>query len=119
EPLQGSYLSISATTRSFLSSVVVPVAPFELQPAPSTLQRLTRWRAEEEARKRAEEEAARRAAKERKRQEAARVPEKGKRMQQREGRWPRWLRLLAGILTMATRTTKKKMGRRRPVKGAE
>ncbi|KAJ3803557.1 hypothetical protein F5876DRAFT_85037 [Lentinula aff. lateritia] len=39
EPLQGSHLSIPSTTRSFLSSVAVPVAPFELQPAPSTLQR--------------------------------------------------------------------------------
>ncbi|KAJ3871861.1 hypothetical protein F5051DRAFT_433499 [Lentinula edodes] len=38
EPLQGSHISIPATTRSFLSSVAVPVAPFELQPAPSTLQ---------------------------------------------------------------------------------
>ncbi|KAJ4486599.1 hypothetical protein C8J55DRAFT_487581 [Lentinula edodes] len=38
EPLQGSHLSIPATTRSFLSSVAVPVAPFELQPAPSMLQ---------------------------------------------------------------------------------
>ncbi|KAJ3858561.1 hypothetical protein EV359DRAFT_87546 [Lentinula novae-zelandiae] len=37
EPLQGSHLSIPTTTRSFLSSVAVPVAPFELQPAPSTL----------------------------------------------------------------------------------
>ncbi|KAJ4467157.1 hypothetical protein C8J55DRAFT_565412 [Lentinula edodes] len=39
EPLQGSHLSIPATTRSFPSSVAVSVAPFELQPAPSTLQR--------------------------------------------------------------------------------
>ncbi|KAJ3914154.1 hypothetical protein F5877DRAFT_83071 [Lentinula edodes] len=38
EPPQGSHLSIPATTRSFLSSVAVPVAPFELQPAPSMLQ---------------------------------------------------------------------------------
>ncbi|KAJ3916495.1 hypothetical protein F5877DRAFT_69026 [Lentinula edodes] len=41
EPLQGSHLSIPATTRSFPSSVAVSVAPFELQPAPSTLQCLT------------------------------------------------------------------------------
>ncbi|KAJ4471111.1 hypothetical protein C8J55DRAFT_563822 [Lentinula edodes] len=38
EPPQGSPLFAPATTRSFLSSVAVPVAPFELQPAPSTLQ---------------------------------------------------------------------------------
>ncbi|KAJ4475377.1 hypothetical protein C8J55DRAFT_607122 [Lentinula edodes] len=38
EPLQGSHLSIPATTRSFPSSVAVSVAPFELQPAPSMLQ---------------------------------------------------------------------------------
>ncbi|KAJ4500101.1 hypothetical protein C8R41DRAFT_914569 [Lentinula lateritia] len=37
EPPQGSPLSAPAITRSFLSSVAVPVAPFELQPAPSTL----------------------------------------------------------------------------------
>ncbi|KAJ3898760.1 hypothetical protein F5879DRAFT_1005649 [Lentinula edodes] len=37
-PLKGHHLFAPATTRSFLSSVVVPVAPFELQPAPSTLQ---------------------------------------------------------------------------------
>ncbi|KAJ3870892.1 hypothetical protein F5051DRAFT_446968 [Lentinula edodes] len=40
EPLQGSHLSIPATTRSFPSSVAVSIAPFELQPAPSTLQPL-------------------------------------------------------------------------------
>ncbi|KAJ4478607.1 hypothetical protein C8R41DRAFT_922912 [Lentinula lateritia] len=38
-PPPGSHLSVLSTTRSFLSSVAVPVAPFELQPAPSTLQR--------------------------------------------------------------------------------
>ncbi|KAJ3808700.1 hypothetical protein F5876DRAFT_78473 [Lentinula aff. lateritia] len=38
EPLQGSHISIPATTRSFPSSVAVPIAPFELQPAPSMLQ---------------------------------------------------------------------------------
>ncbi|KAJ3870949.1 hypothetical protein F5051DRAFT_446878 [Lentinula edodes] len=38
EPPQGSPLFALAITRSFLSSVAVPVAPFELQPAPSTLQ---------------------------------------------------------------------------------
>ncbi|KAJ3925409.1 MAG: hypothetical protein NXY57DRAFT_967881 [Lentinula lateritia] len=37
-PLKGRHLFAPATTRSFLSSVAVPVAPFELQPAPSTLQ---------------------------------------------------------------------------------
>ncbi|KAJ4496774.1 hypothetical protein C8R41DRAFT_918338 [Lentinula lateritia] len=37
-PPPGSHLSVLSTTRSFLSSVAVPVAPFELQPAPSTLQ---------------------------------------------------------------------------------
>ncbi|KAJ3884420.1 hypothetical protein GG344DRAFT_84058 [Lentinula edodes] len=37
-PLKGHPLFVPATTRSFLSSVVVPVAPFELQPAPSMLQ---------------------------------------------------------------------------------
>ncbi|KAJ3912439.1 hypothetical protein F5877DRAFT_84808 [Lentinula edodes] len=37
-PLKGHYLFVPATTRSFLSSVMAPVAPFELQPAPSTLQ---------------------------------------------------------------------------------
>ncbi|KAJ3884867.1 hypothetical protein GG344DRAFT_83403 [Lentinula edodes] len=37
-PLKGHHLVVPATTRSFPSSVVVPVAPFELQPAPSTLQ---------------------------------------------------------------------------------
>ncbi|KAJ3851368.1 hypothetical protein EV368DRAFT_83607 [Lentinula lateritia] len=37
-PLKGHHLFVPATTRSFLSSVTVPVAPFELQPAPSTLQ---------------------------------------------------------------------------------
>ncbi|KAJ3871233.1 hypothetical protein F5051DRAFT_446458 [Lentinula edodes] len=37
-PPQGSPLFAPATTRSFLSSVAAPVAPFELQPAPSTLQ---------------------------------------------------------------------------------
>ncbi|KAJ3884010.1 hypothetical protein GG344DRAFT_84731 [Lentinula edodes] len=37
-PLKGHHLFAPATTRSFLSSVAVPVAPFELQPAPSTLQ---------------------------------------------------------------------------------
>ncbi|KAJ3804701.1 hypothetical protein F5876DRAFT_70418 [Lentinula aff. lateritia] len=41
EPLQGSHLVTRTTTRSFLSSVAVPVAPFELQLAPSTLQRKT------------------------------------------------------------------------------
>ncbi|KAJ3803851.1 hypothetical protein F5876DRAFT_71116 [Lentinula aff. lateritia] len=39
EPLQGSHLTIRATTKPFLSSVAVPVAPFELQLAPSMLQR--------------------------------------------------------------------------------
>ncbi|KAJ4494535.1 hypothetical protein C8J55DRAFT_554173 [Lentinula edodes] len=38
EPPQGSPLFAPAITRSFLSSVAVPVVPFELQPAPSTLQ---------------------------------------------------------------------------------
>ncbi|KAJ3803552.1 hypothetical protein F5876DRAFT_85051 [Lentinula aff. lateritia] len=38
-PPQGSHLSVLSTTRSFPSSVAVPVAPFQLQPAPSTLQR--------------------------------------------------------------------------------
>ncbi|KAJ3803590.1 hypothetical protein F5876DRAFT_84950 [Lentinula aff. lateritia] len=38
EPLQGSHLLTPTTTRSFPSSVAVSVAPFELQPAPSTLQ---------------------------------------------------------------------------------
>ncbi|KAJ3870802.1 hypothetical protein F5051DRAFT_447105 [Lentinula edodes] len=38
EPPQGSPLFAPAITRSFLSSVAVPVAPFELQSAPSTLQ---------------------------------------------------------------------------------
>ncbi|KAJ3884361.1 hypothetical protein GG344DRAFT_71406, partial [Lentinula edodes] len=37
-PLKGYHLVVPATTRSFLSSVMVPVAPFEFQPAPSTLQ---------------------------------------------------------------------------------
>ncbi|KAJ3871229.1 hypothetical protein F5051DRAFT_446464 [Lentinula edodes] len=37
-PLQGHHLVVPATTRSFPSSVAVLVAPFELQPAPSTLQ---------------------------------------------------------------------------------
>ncbi|KAJ3870601.1 hypothetical protein F5051DRAFT_447438 [Lentinula edodes] len=37
-PPQGSHLSVPSITRSFLSSVAVPVAPFKLQPAPSTLQ---------------------------------------------------------------------------------
>ncbi|KAJ4466169.1 hypothetical protein C8J55DRAFT_565896 [Lentinula edodes] len=37
-PLKGHHLVIPTTTRSFPSSVVVSVAPFELQPAPSTLQ---------------------------------------------------------------------------------
>ncbi|KAJ3845926.1 hypothetical protein EV368DRAFT_89866 [Lentinula lateritia] len=37
-PPQGSHLSVLSTTRSFPSSVAVPVAPFELQPALSTLQ---------------------------------------------------------------------------------
>ncbi|KAJ3871051.1 hypothetical protein F5051DRAFT_487815 [Lentinula edodes] len=37
-PLKGHHLFAPATTRSFLSLVAVPVAPFELQPAPSTLQ---------------------------------------------------------------------------------
>ncbi|KAJ3858954.1 hypothetical protein EV359DRAFT_86980, partial [Lentinula novae-zelandiae] len=37
-PLKGHHLVVPATTRSFPSSVAVPVAPFELQPAPSTLQ---------------------------------------------------------------------------------
>ncbi|KAJ3897589.1 hypothetical protein F5879DRAFT_1006168 [Lentinula edodes] len=35
---QGSSSRLPATTRSFPSSVAVPVAPFELQPAPSMLQ---------------------------------------------------------------------------------
>ncbi|KAJ3884902.1 hypothetical protein GG344DRAFT_83372 [Lentinula edodes] len=38
EPLKGHHLVVPATTRSFPSSVAVLVAPFELQPAPSTLQ---------------------------------------------------------------------------------
>ncbi|KAJ3898554.1 hypothetical protein F5879DRAFT_1026518 [Lentinula edodes] len=37
-PLKGHHFVVPATTRSFPSSVAVPVAPFELQPAPSTLQ---------------------------------------------------------------------------------
>ncbi|KAJ4466614.1 hypothetical protein C8J55DRAFT_565611 [Lentinula edodes] len=37
-PLKGHHLFAPATTRSFLSSVAVPVAPFEHQPAPSMLQ---------------------------------------------------------------------------------
>ncbi|KAH7870607.1 uncharacterized protein C8R40DRAFT_1267964 [Lentinula edodes] len=37
-PLKGHHLVVPATTRSFPSSVAVLVAPFELQPAPSTLQ---------------------------------------------------------------------------------
>ncbi|KAJ4493133.1 hypothetical protein C8J55DRAFT_556115 [Lentinula edodes] len=37
-PLKGHHLFAPATTRSFLSLVAVLVAPFELQPAPSTLQ---------------------------------------------------------------------------------
>ncbi|KAJ3910999.1 hypothetical protein F5877DRAFT_86647 [Lentinula edodes] len=37
-PLKGHHPVVPATTRSFPSSVVVLVAPFELQPAPSTLQ---------------------------------------------------------------------------------
>ncbi|KAJ3886480.1 hypothetical protein GG344DRAFT_81677 [Lentinula edodes] len=37
-PLKGHHLFAPATTRSFLSLVAVPVAPFKLQPAPSTLQ---------------------------------------------------------------------------------
>ncbi|KAJ3911142.1 hypothetical protein F5877DRAFT_86411 [Lentinula edodes] len=37
-PLKCHHLFAPATTRSFLSSVAVPVAPFELQPAPSMLQ---------------------------------------------------------------------------------
>ncbi|KAJ3884356.1 hypothetical protein GG344DRAFT_84154 [Lentinula edodes] len=37
-PLKGHHLFTPATTRSFLSSVAVPVAPFKLQPAPSMLQ---------------------------------------------------------------------------------
>ncbi|KAJ3872192.1 hypothetical protein F5051DRAFT_445426 [Lentinula edodes] len=37
-PLKGHHLFVPATTRSFLSSVAVPVAPLELQPAPSMLQ---------------------------------------------------------------------------------
>ncbi|KAJ3914149.1 hypothetical protein F5877DRAFT_83083 [Lentinula edodes] len=37
-PLKGHHLFTPATTRSFLSSDVVPVAPFKLQPAPSMLQ---------------------------------------------------------------------------------
>ncbi|KAJ4491885.1 hypothetical protein C8R41DRAFT_920247 [Lentinula lateritia] len=35
---QGSSSHLPATTRSFPSSVAVPVAPFEVQPAPSTLE---------------------------------------------------------------------------------
>ncbi|KAJ3871507.1 hypothetical protein F5051DRAFT_446123 [Lentinula edodes] len=38
EPLKGHHLVVPAPTRSFPSSVAVLVAPFELQPAPSTLQ---------------------------------------------------------------------------------
>ncbi|KAJ3805271.1 hypothetical protein F5876DRAFT_81959 [Lentinula aff. lateritia] len=41
EPLQGSHLATQITTRSFLSSVVVPIASFELQLAPSMLQHKT------------------------------------------------------------------------------
>ncbi|KAJ3847166.1 hypothetical protein EV368DRAFT_88050 [Lentinula lateritia] len=37
-PLKGHHLVVPVTTRSFPSSVAVPVAPFELQPAPSMLQ---------------------------------------------------------------------------------
>ncbi|KAJ3910265.1 hypothetical protein F5879DRAFT_983898 [Lentinula edodes] len=37
-PLKGHHFVVPATTRSFPSSVAVPVAPFELQPAPSMLQ---------------------------------------------------------------------------------
>ncbi|KAJ3858306.1 hypothetical protein EV359DRAFT_87940 [Lentinula novae-zelandiae] len=37
-PFKGHHLVVLATTRSFPSSVAVLVAPFELQPAPSTLQ---------------------------------------------------------------------------------
>ncbi|KAJ3884065.1 hypothetical protein GG344DRAFT_84632 [Lentinula edodes] len=37
-PLKGHHLVNPTTTRSFPSSVAVSVAPFELQPAPSTLQ---------------------------------------------------------------------------------
>ncbi|KAJ3916750.1 hypothetical protein F5877DRAFT_80570 [Lentinula edodes] len=37
-PLKGHHLVVPTTTRSFPSSVAVLVAPFELQPAPSTLQ---------------------------------------------------------------------------------
>ncbi|KAJ3911598.1 hypothetical protein F5877DRAFT_85760 [Lentinula edodes] len=37
-PLKGHHLAVPATTRSFPSSVAVPVAPFEFQPAPSMLQ---------------------------------------------------------------------------------
>ncbi|KAJ3884289.1 hypothetical protein GG344DRAFT_84267 [Lentinula edodes] len=37
-PLKGHHLVVPATTRSFPSSVAVLVAPFKLQPAPSTLQ---------------------------------------------------------------------------------
>ncbi|KAJ3912365.1 hypothetical protein F5877DRAFT_84887 [Lentinula edodes] len=37
-PLKGHHLIVPATTRSFMSLVAVPVAPFELQPAPSMLQ---------------------------------------------------------------------------------
>ncbi|KAJ3885311.1 hypothetical protein GG344DRAFT_82850 [Lentinula edodes] len=37
-PLKGHHLVVPATTRSFPSSVAVPVAPFKLQPAPSMLQ---------------------------------------------------------------------------------
>ncbi|KAJ3884943.1 hypothetical protein GG344DRAFT_83317 [Lentinula edodes] len=37
-PLKGHHLVVPATTRSFPSLVAVPVAPFKLQPAPSTLQ---------------------------------------------------------------------------------
>ncbi|KAJ4498988.1 hypothetical protein C8R41DRAFT_916083 [Lentinula lateritia] len=38
KPSKGHHLAVLATTRSFPSSVAVLVAPFELQPAPSTLQ---------------------------------------------------------------------------------
>ncbi|KAJ4468356.1 hypothetical protein C8J55DRAFT_564851 [Lentinula edodes] len=38
EPHKGHHLVVPTTTRSFPSSVAVLVAPFELQPAPSTLQ---------------------------------------------------------------------------------
>ncbi|KAJ3885143.1 hypothetical protein GG344DRAFT_83057 [Lentinula edodes] len=37
-PFKGCHLIVPATTRSFPSSVAVLVAPFKLQPAPSTLQ---------------------------------------------------------------------------------